>query len=204
MVRLAQGPLVWKGVLISKDLRFNERIRVSPVRLIGEDGEQLGVVPVEEAREKARDANLDLVEVAPTADPPVCKLMDYGKFKYRQRKRVQHVIQRHLGEVKAIRLGGPRTEEHDLLFKLRDVRKFLELGRRVQVSVRFRGAQMRHAELGQELLRRCADELSDIAKVEQTPRMEGRRMSMTLIPKPGGKPAGGSGGSAQESAEAVD
>jgi len=172
-------------VPISKDLRVNERIRVSPVRLIGEEGEQLGVVPVEEALARAREGGVDLVEVAPTGNPPVCKLMDYGKFKYRQRKREQQAKHRHAGEMKSIQLG-PRTEEHDLGFKLRKAREFLERGQRVQIYVRFRGAQMRHVELGEQLLRHCAEELADVAKVEQPPRLEGRRMNLMLTHKPGG------------------
>jgi len=171
-------------VAISKDLRVNDRIRVSPIRLIGGDGQQLGVVPVEEALEQARLAGLDLVEVAPTANPPVCRLMDYGKFKYRQRKRDQQAKHRHAGEMKSIQLG-PRTEEHDLDFKLRKAREFLDRGQRVQIYVRFRGAQMRHVELGEQLLQRCVEELADVAKVEQPPKMEGRRMSMTVIQKSG-------------------
>jgi len=172
-------------VAISKDLRVNERIRVSPVRLIGGGGEQLGVVPVEEALEQARVTGMDLVEVAPKANPPVCKLMDYGKFKYRQRKRDQQAKHRHAGEMKSIQLG-PRTEEHDLGFKLRKAREFLSNGQRVQIYVRFRGAQMRHVELGEQLLKRCVEELADVAKVEQPPKMEGRRMSLTVIQRPGG------------------
>jgi len=174
-------------VPISKELRVNERIRVSPVRLIGEDGQQLGVVPVEEALARAREAGLDLVEVAPTANPPVCKLMDYGKFKYRQRKREQQAKHRHAGEMKSIQLG-PRTEEHDLAFKLRKAREFLERGQRVQIYVRFRGAQMRHTELGEQVLQRCIQELSDVARVEQPPKMEGRQMAVTLTHKPGAPP----------------
>ena len=164
---------------IGKELRVNERIRVSPVRLIGDAGEQLGVVPVDVALTQAREAGLDLVEVAPMASPPVCKLMDYGKFKYQQRKREQPTKHRHAGEMKAVQLG-PRTEEHDLQFKLRKAREFLARGQRVQIYVRFRGAQMRHVELGDQLLRRCVDILSDIAKVEESIKMEARRMSVTL------------------------
>lgn len=185
---------------ISKDLRVNERIRVSPVRLISEEGGQLGVVPVDEALEQARQAGLDLVEVAPTANPPVCKLMDYGKFKYRQRKREQHSGYRHAGEMKSIQLG-PRTEEHDLTFKLRKAREFLARGQRVQIYVRFRGAQMRHVELGEQLLQRCLEELADVAKVEQPPRMEGRRMSLTVIQKPGAAVAKAAESSAQKEAD---
>ncbi len=185
---------------ISKDLRVNERIRVSPVRLIGEEGGQLGVLPVEEALEQARGAGLDLVEVAPTANPPVCKLMDYGKFKYRQRKREQHTRHRHAGEMKSIQLG-PRTEDHDLTFKLRKAREFLARGQRVQIYVRFRGAQMRHVELGEQLLQRCVAELADVAKLEQSPKMEGRRMSLTVIQKPGAGLAKDAGSPTEKAAE---
>jgi translation initiation factor IF-3 len=171
-------------VAIGKELRVNERIRVSPVRLIGDAGEQLGVVPVDVALTQAREAGLDLVEVAPTASPPVCKLMDYGKFKYQQRKRDQQAKHRHAGEMKAVQLG-PRTEEHDLQFKLRKAREFLARGQRVQIYVRFRGAQMRHVELGDQLLRRCVEALADVAKMEESIKMEARRMSVTLGLKPG-------------------
>ena len=119
------------------------------------------------------------------ANPPVCRLMDYGKFKYRQRKREQQAKHRHAGEMKSIQLG-PRTEEHDLAFKLRKAREFLSRGQRVQIYVRFRGAQMRHVELGEQLLKRCVEELADVAKVEQSPKMEGRRMSLTVIQRAGG------------------
>jgi translation initiation factor IF-3 len=170
-------------VVIGKELRVNERIRVSPIRLIGEEGEQLGVVLVEAALQQAREAGLDLVEVAPTASPPVCKLMDYGKFKYQQRKRDQQAKHRHAGEMKSVQLG-PRTEEHDLQFKLRKAREFLAQGQRVQIYVRFRGAQMRHVELGDQLLRRCVETLADVAKTEEPIKMEARRMSVTLGLKP--------------------
>jgi len=174
-------------VPISKELRVNEQIRVSTVRLISEAGEQLGVVPVEAALERAREAGLDLVEVASTASPPVCKLMDYGKFKYRQRKRDQQAKHRHAGEMKAIRLG-PKIEEHDLQFKLRRVREFLSRGQRVQLNVRFRRPQLRHVESGERVLQRCIEELADIAKVERPRKMEGRVMSLILAHKAGGGP----------------
>ena len=164
---------------ITKELRVNERVRVSSVRLISAGGEQLGVVPVEEALEQAQQAGLDMVEVAPRATPPVCKLMDYGKYKYRQRKREQQAKHSHAGEMKAIRLG-PKIEEHDLYFKLRRVREFLSRGQRVQLNVRFRGAQMRHVESGEQVLRRCIEELADMAKVERPIKMEGRVMSLIL------------------------
>jgi len=181
-------------VEISKDLRVNERIRVGSVRLIDLKGEQVGVVPVEEAMRLAREAEVDLVEVAPTADPPVCRLMDYGKFKYRQRKREQQAKHRHAGEMKSIQLGGPRTEEHDMDFKLRKAREFLDRGQRVQIYIRFRGAQMRHTELGEQLLQRCVEKLSDVAKVERPAKMEGRRMSVLVAPLAGGGAAGRSEG----------
>lgn len=161
---------------------MNRQIRISPVRVIGEDGEQLGIMSVEEAVESAEEQGLDLVEVAPNSRPPVCRIMDYGKFKYeqsrkaRQAKKKQHTIQ--LKEVKF----RPGIEEHDMEFKLRHARRFLEEGNKVKTTMMFRGRQVTHPELGREVLERVAEELEDVGKVESHPVLEGRNMIMVLAP----------------------
>lgn len=159
---------------------MNERIRVPEVRLIGADGEQIGVVPTDIAREKAREGGLDLVEVAPNARPPVCRLMDFGKFKYEQRKKQQKAREKqHRIRIKGIRLR-PKTDDHDLEVKLRQARQFLEDGNKVQVTLLFRGREMSHMELGREVLLKFATELADLSTVERTPKIEGRRMTLLL------------------------
>jgi translation initiation factor IF-3 len=166
-----------------KRVRVNRQIRISPVRVIGPGGEQLGVMPVDEALAAAQDRGLDLVEVAPMARPPVVKIMDYGKFKFeeakaaRAAKKKQHIIQ--LKEVKY----RPGIDDHDFDFKTRHAREFLESGNKVKVTMMYRGRQMAHIELGREVLDRVAIELKDIGKIEQEPRLEGRNMSMVLAPK---------------------
>ena len=153
------------------------------MRLIDQNGEQVGIVSREEALRRAQEVGLDLVEVAPTATPPVCKLLDWGKYKYQQRKRSHHAeAKRHHTQVKEIRLT-PKTEEHDLKIKIQRARTFLERRDKVLFSMRFRGREMDHVDLGQAMLKRISEELEDIAKVEQASRMEGRRLTMTLAPK---------------------
>jgi len=150
--------------------------------LIGGDGEQIGIVSIDEARQRAQDADLDLVEVAADARPPVVKMMDYGKYKYeearkaRDARKKQHVIQ-----VKEVKFR-PGIEDHDYQFKTRHARKFLEEGNKVKVTMMFRGRQVTHPELGVEVLERIVEDLQDLAKVEQAPRSEGRIMSMVLAP----------------------
>jgi translation initiation factor IF-3 len=159
---------------------MNERIRVPEVRLIGEEGEQVGVVPTDQAREMARVAGLDLVEVASNARPPVCRLMDFGKYKYEQRKKQQRAKEKqHRIKVKGIRLR-PKTDQHDFETKLGHARRFLEQGNKVQVTLLFRGREMAHIDLGRDLLRRFAEELSEVSTVERFPKLEGRRMTMLL------------------------
>lgn len=168
---------------------MNERIRVPEVRLIGEKGEQVGVVPTDEARDRAREAGMDLVEVAPNARPPVCRLMDYGKYKYEQRKKQQKAKEKqHKIRIKGIRLR-PKTDEHDFRVKVEHARKFLEQGNKVQVTLLFRGREMAHIELGRDLLERFSKELADVSTVERFPKLEGRRMTMLLnrIQETGGK-----------------
>ncbi len=163
--------------------RVNEQIRISPVRLIGADGEQVGIVPIEEARRVAAERGLDLVEVAAMARPPVVKVMDYGKYRFEQAKaakaakKKQHVI--HLKEVKY----RPGVSDHDFNFKTRHARRFLEEGNKVKLTMMFRGRQVTHPELGREVLLRVFAELEEIAKVEMHPKLEGKNMTMVLAPK---------------------
>ncbi|UCD65258.1 MAG: translation initiation factor IF-3 [Candidatus Zixiibacteriota bacterium] len=170
--------------MASKDLRINRRIRVSPVRLIGPDGDQLGIVPTDQALQRAEEYGLDLVEVAPTSRPPVCRILDYGKFKYelskkdRLAKKKQHSF--HLKEMRY----RPKIDEHDFNFKTRHVREFLESGSKVKVFVMFRGREMAHTEYGRKILDRVAEELKDISLIENEPKLEGRTMAMILGPKP--------------------
>jgi translation initiation factor IF-3 len=164
-------------------VRVNQQIRISQVRLVDADGQQVGVVPIEEALKSARERGLDLVEVAPMARPPVVKVMDYGKYRFEQAKaaraarKKQHVI--HVKEVKY----RPGISEHDFEFKTRHARQFLEEGNKVKLTMMFRGRQVTHPELGQDVLNRVFAELTDIAKVETASKLEGRNMTMVLAPK---------------------
>lgn len=167
--------------MATKELRINERILAPQVRLIGEAGEQLGIQPIEEARRLSGEAGLDLVLVSPEADPPVAKIIDYGKFKYEQKKRQQE-HHHHAPQIKELRLR-PKTEEHDLLVRAKQARGFIERGDRVIVNVFFRGREMAHSELGMAVLQRFVSELQDIAKPERPPAMEGRRIGVVLVKK---------------------
>jgi translation initiation factor IF-3 len=163
----------------------NERIRAREVRLIDEAGAQMGIMPVHEALRIARERELDLIEVAPTAQPPVCRIMDYGKHKYEQAKREREARKRQKAtEVRLLRMK-PQIGVHDLAIKLRKLRELLAEGNKVRVSLRFRGREMSRPELGTELLGRIAQELADVAQVEEKPRLEGRMMSMMVTSKPG-------------------
>lgn len=163
--------------------RVNRQIRISPVRVIGPGGEQLGVLAVEEALSAAQDRGLDLVEVAPTARPPVVKIMDYGKFKFeeakaaRAAKKKQHVIQ--LKEVKY----RPGIDDHDFDFKTRHAREFLGDGNKVKVTMMFRGRQIAHLDLGRAVLDRVSAALADVGKVESDAKLEGRNMTMVIAPR---------------------
>ncbi len=151
------------------------------MRLVGADGEQLGIVSTEDAMQRAASLDLDLVEVAPNADPPVCRIMDYGKFKYMQSKREQEARKKQtLIQVKEIKVR-PKTDEHDLNVKIRRIKKFLEDGDKVKVTVRFRGREMSYAsQSGFEMLKAIVAEVADLSKVESAPKMEGRTM-MTIV-----------------------
>ena len=161
--------------------QINEQIESSIVRLVSKDGEQLGPKPVAEARELAQQDGLDLVLVAPDGDPPVARIMDYGKFKYEMKKR-QHQAHRHQSQLKELRLRA-KTEEHDLQVRLGHARRFLSRGDRVMVNMLFRGRELAHKDRGRQLLEHFAEELADTAKVEKPPTMEHNRMHMILVQK---------------------
>jgi len=158
-------------------------IRISPVRLIADTGEQRGIVPLEKAKEAAAEAGLDLVEVAARSRPPVVRIMDWGRYQYEQQKRAKDAKKKqHTVSVKEVKLR-PRTDDHDLDFKLRNARKFLEKGSHVKITVRFRGPELRRPDLGQELLDTVQEDLSEYAKVEARSRhLEGRQLTMMLSP----------------------
>jgi translation initiation factor IF-3 len=158
---------------------MNEQIRISPIRLIGAAGEQHGIVPTAQAMEMAREANLDLVEVAATERPPVCKIMDYGKFRYSQSKKSSQKV--HQQKLKEIRVR-PKTGGHDVETKLNQARKFLEHEDKVLVNVLFRGREMQHIEEGARIIQGILEKLADVAKVEKAPSMEGKRMTALLAP----------------------
>ncbi len=167
---------------ISNRQRINEAIRAKDVRLIGEEGEQLGIFPLKEALDIAREHNLDLVEVAPEADPPVCRLLDYRKYAYERARKAREARKAHKPvEVKEVRLR-PKTGEHDINFKVNRMRQFLGEGFRVKVRVLFRGREITYPEIAQEMLTKIAAGLGDVAVVENQPRMEGRSMFMVLAP----------------------
>jgi translation initiation factor IF-3 len=158
-------------------------IRVREVRVVGADGTQLGIMPTLEAQRLAEDEGLDLVEVAPNERPPVCRIMDYGKYKYQKSKRLQQAKKKQkIILVKEIKLR-PKTEEHDYRFKTQHVRRFLQDGHKVKVTVVFRGREMAHTELGRRILDRVIEDLEEVATVEQLPKQEGRNMTMVLGPK---------------------
>ncbi len=164
-------------------ININRKIRAREVRVIDPDGEQIGVVPIEQALATAADLGLDLVEVSPNANPPVCKIMDYGRFKYEQTKKKQEAKKKQTTfQVKEIKVR-PKTGDHDLQVKMGHIRKFLGKKDKVKVTVLFRGREITLSDRGRELLQRIAAEFEDIAVVEQYPKFEGRTMMMVLSPK---------------------
>lgn len=170
---------------------MNERIRVREVRLIDENGAQAGVVPIAEALNRARAAGLDLIEVAPNATPPVCRIMDYGKYKYQQQKREKESRKKHRqSELRMIKVR-PRIDPHDFETKLKAVRKFVEQGDKVRLTVFFRYRELAHPEFGQRVLDQFVERTGDVALVERGAMREGRQLSMVLTAKPGAvkKPA---------------
>ncbi|NTV95868.1 MAG: translation initiation factor IF-3 [Thiobacillus sp.] len=171
------------SIALDKELRINGEIDASQVRLVAEDGEQLGVVGIREAMAKAEDAELDLVEIAPQAQPPVCKIMDYGKFKYHEQKKQHEAkLKQKQIQVKEIKFR-PRTDDADYQVKLRNLIRFLTEGDKTKITLRFRGREMAHQEFGLELLKRVEQDLLEHGIVEQFPKLEGRQMVMVLAPK---------------------
>ncbi|MCO5062712.1 MAG: translation initiation factor IF-3 [Kiritimatiellae bacterium] len=185
-------------------MRVNNQIRVSSIRLIGPDGEQLGIVPTYEALTRARHAGLDLVEIAPTAQPPVCRIMDFGKYKFELAKKEKdarkHQSNQRIKEVKF----HPNVEEHDYNTKLRQIRQFIEEGHRVKASLMFRGREQAHKEIGHQLMRRVMKDIEDVARTERSPEEMGRFIFMMITPgasrKAGGAPEGKPAGQAHRPA----
>jgi translation initiation factor IF-3 len=169
--------------VVTKNVRINDQIRISPVRLIDDQGAQVGVVPLDEARQLAVDREFDLVEVAPNSRPPVCRIMDYGKYKYRESKKAKEAKKKqHVIQLKEIKLRS-KIEEHDFQFKVRHVQKFLEKHSRVKLTMVFRGREVVHKELGERVLSRMFDEVEELAVREGPIKMEGRNMILNLSPK---------------------
>ena len=162
---------------------MNYEINVPQVRLVGPDGEMIGVVTAREAMSRAEETGFDLVEISPNADPPVCKLLDFGKFKYEQQKKKNEARKKQkIIEVKEIKLR-PNIDDHDYDVKMRAATGFLDEGDKVKVTMRFRGREMMHQDLGMNVLMRVKEQLDPLAKVEQTPQLEGRQMTMVLAPR---------------------
>lgn len=171
------------SIALEKKMRLNENISSSDVRLISHDGKQIGIVPLEQALHMAGDADLDLVEIVPTEKPPVCRIMDYGKFLFEQSKK-RHASKKkqkqiHLKEIKI----RPGTDNADYEVKLRNAKRFLNQGDKVKVTLRFRGREMAHHELGLKMLNRIERDLNTVSVIEQYPKKEGRQMTMVMLPK---------------------
>ena len=163
--------------------RVNDRIRANEIRLIGAEGENIGVVTPQRGMELAEQVGLDLVEISPNAEPPVCKIMDFGKYKYETQKREAEARKNQkIIEIKEIKFR-PGTDTHDYDVKMRNILKFLDNGDKVKITLRFRGREMAHQQLGMELLNRVADDVAEVAKVENMPRLEGRQMVMMIAPR---------------------
>lgn len=177
---------MWKGRDAPiKDLRINEEIRAREVRVVGSDNEQLGVMSSREALALAQERHLDLVEISPTARPPVCRLMDYGKYKYEQAKRDRESRKKQkVVSVKELKMR-PNIEDHDFDVKVKNARRFLDEGDKVKCTMVFRGREIVHASLAQQTLRKLAELVSDVGAVERMPKVEGRAMIMILSPKKG-------------------
>ena len=168
---------------ISKDVLINEEIRDKEVRLIDSDGSQLGIVEIKEAQKIAYSKNLDLVKIAPQAKPPVCKIMDYGKYKFEAAKKEKEARKNQkIVTIKEVRLS-PSIDEHDFQTKAKSAIKFLTAGDKVKVSVRFRGRELHHSSLGEAILQKFADAVSEVGTVDKMPKLEGRNMTMFVLPK---------------------
>nr|WP_301276769.1 translation initiation factor IF-3 [Dechloromonas sp.] len=176
--------MIFGGFTIAQNKahRLNDEITVPEIRLQGVEGEQLGIVNIRTALQMAEEAGVDLVEIAPTAKPPVCRIMDYGKFKYQEQKRAHEAkLKQKQVQVKEIKLR-PGTDENDYQIKLRNMTRFLEEGDKVKVTLRFRGREMAHQEFGMRQLERIKADVDAIGQVEQMPKMEGRQMIMVIAP----------------------
>ncbi|MFZ5597517.1 MAG: translation initiation factor IF-3 [Bacillota bacterium] len=175
---------IFSGVIyISKDFRINEEIRVREIRVVDSDGNQLGIMPTREALKIAEERQLDLVEIAPQAKPPVCRIMDFGKYKYEQSKREKEVRKKQrIIDIKEIKLR-PNIEDHDFFVKVKNAARFLKDGDKVKATMIFRGREIVHTQLGKQLLVRMSDELKDLCNVERQPKLEGKNMIMILSPK---------------------
>jgi translation initiation factor IF-3 len=171
------------GRAISTNFRHNEQIRISPIRLINQHDEQMGIVSTGDAMRMARDAGMDLVEVAPNARPPVCRIMDYGKWRYQQQKK-EHKSRAssRAGQLKELKMRTVKIGDHDLQIKINHARGFLKEGNKVQFTLQFRGREMAHIDLGRALFTKIKAELTSVAKVERDAKMEGRRMTLVLQP----------------------
>lgn len=177
-----QPGLVWRRSPISREFRINDRIRVREVRLIDDDEGQIGIVPIFQALQMARDKGLDLVEVAPNAVPPVCRILDYGKFKYEQSKKERDARKhQHNVVLREVRMK-PKIDDHDVEVRMRTVEKLLKEGDKVKVSVMFRGREVTHPQIGRALLERIYDRVKDHGAIEKPASMEGRFMTMILVP----------------------
>jgi translation initiation factor IF-3 len=180
---LARGPYPSPQAPTRDGPRVNEEIRVPQVRLIDQNGEMIGVMSAREALLRAFDAGLDLVEISPNAVPPVCKILDYGKYKYEQQKKASEARKKQkIVEIKEIKVR-PNIDDHDYDVKMRQMKAFIEEGDKVKVTLRFRGREMAHQDLGAKVLERIRTDLADLVKVEQFPRLENRQMIMVLAPK---------------------
>lgn len=170
-------------MIISKEMRINEEIKAKEIRLIGPEGEQIGIFNAKEALRMALEKELDLVEISPNAKPPVCRIMDYGKYRYEQSKRDKETKKKQkIIAVKEVKIR-PNIEDHDLNVKTKNAIKFLTEGDKVKVTLMFRGREMAHAELGKQLMNRVAEMTGEVANVERHPKVEGRNMIMILTPK---------------------
>lgn len=170
-------------IYITKDFRINEEIRVREIRLVDNDGNQLGIMPTREALKIAEERQLDLVEIAPQAKPPVCRIMDFGKYKYEQSKREKEARKKQkIIDIKEVKLR-PNIEDHDFLVKAKNAARFLKDGDKVKATIIFRGREIVHTQLGRQLLVRLAEDLKDLCNVERQPKLEGKNMIMILTPK---------------------
>ncbi|MBN2026274.1 MAG: translation initiation factor IF-3 [Actinobacteria bacterium] len=180
-----------EGCQIDKNVRVNEGIRAREVRLIGPEGDQVGIKSIEEALEMAEEMDLDLVEVAPQAQPPVCKIMDYGKYKYEQTVKMKEARKKQSVVVYKEMKMRPKIDRHDYEIKRKHIERFLNSGYKVKVTIMFRGREMSHTELGKQLLEQLAEELAELGTVETHPKLDGRNMQMIMAPLATAKKDGG-------------